>query len=60
MPKKKISGQYPGVYLFTGAARMMRPVKNLALDKIELIGTFEQVYLNVCVVPEEQYVGVSN
>lgn len=58
VPKKKVAAQYPGVYLFTGPARMMRPVKNLALDQIELLGTFEQVYLNVCVTPEEAYEGV--
>ena len=37
---------------------MMRPVKNLSVNKIELVGTFEQVYLNVCVTPEEAYEGV--
>ena len=37
---------------------MMRPVKNLSLNKIELIGTFEQVYLNVCVTPEEAFTEV--
>jgi DNA-directed RNA polymerase I subunit RPA2 len=37
------AGQYPGMFIFTGAARMMRPVVNLAMNDIELIGTFEQV-----------------
>lgn len=46
-------GQFPGLFLFTGNARMMRPVLNLAHGEIELIGTFEQVYLNVCLCPEE-------
>ena len=53
-----MTAQYPGVYLFTGPTRMMRPVKNLSVNKIELVGTFEQVYLNVCVTPEEAYEGV--
>lgn len=30
--------QYPGLYLFTDPGRLMRPVKNLALDSIEMIG----------------------
>ncbi|MBM3939025.1 MAG: hypothetical protein FJ333_10310 [Sphingomonadales bacterium] len=36
-------GQYPGLFIFTGAARMMRPVWNLAASCVEYIGTFEQV-----------------
>lgn len=59
MPKKKVSVQYPGLFLFTNAARMMRPVINLATQKIELIGTFEQIYLDICVVPQEAYDGVN-
>ena len=46
-------GQYPGVYLCTTPARMMRPVTNLVTNTKELIGSFEQVYLNVAVCPEE-------
>lgn len=58
VPKKNVPSQYPGLYLFTGPARMMRPVKNLSVNKVELIGTFEQVYLDVCVSSEEAYEGV--
>ena len=50
--------QFPGLFLFTGNARMMRPVLNLAHGKIELIGTFEQVYLNVAISSEEVIPGV--
>lgn len=35
-------GVYPGVYLFTNAARMMRPVQQLPSRAIELLGTLEQ------------------
>ena len=42
------AGQYPGIFLFSGAARMMRPVYNLAARRIELIGTFEQVRAIPC------------
>jgi DNA-directed RNA polymerase I subunit RPA2 len=42
VPKKE-GGQSAGLYLFTSSARMMRPVMNLAANKIEWIGTFEQV-----------------
>ncbi|XP_063243979.1 DNA-directed RNA polymerase I subunit RPA2 [Bacillus rossius redtenbacheri] len=48
-------GQYPGLFLFTGPARMMRPVLNLAARQVELIGTLEQVHMDICIVPEEAY-----
>lgn len=38
---------------------MMRPVKNLKANKIEYIGSFEQVYMNICIDGEEAYEGVS-
>ena len=31
----------------------MRPVKYLPLDKQDILGPFEQVYMNVAVTPEE-------
>ena len=58
VPKKKVPAQYPGLFLFTGPARMMRPVYNFAAKKSELIGTFEQVYLDICIKPEEAYMEV--
>lgn len=36
-------GQYPGLYLITGPARMVRPVLNLHTNSTEMIGSFEQV-----------------
>ena len=52
-------GQYPGLFLFAGAARLMRPVFNLAAQVVELIGTFEQVYMNVAITPEEAHEGLT-
>lgn len=46
-------GQYPGLYLFGGHARMVRPVKYLPLEKTDFVGPFEQVYMNIAVTPEE-------
>ena len=45
-PRAK-AGQYPGLFIFTGPSRMMRPVVNLAMNDIELIGTFEQVAIMI-------------
>ncbi|XP_047106984.1 DNA-directed RNA polymerase I subunit RPA2 isoform X1 [Schistocerca piceifrons] len=59
IPGKFAKGQYPGLFLFTGPARMMRPVINLSTNTLELIGTLEQVYLDICVRPEEAYPGVT-
>ena len=39
----KAPGQYPGLFIFTGPTRMVRPVRNVGFDKTEMIGTFEQV-----------------
>lgn len=52
-------GQYPGLYLFSTRARMMRPVKYLANGREDQIGPFEQVYMNVACTPEEIELGVS-
>lgn len=46
-------GQYPGLFLFGGQARMMRPVRYLPLDKQDIVGPFEQVYMDIAVTPEE-------
>ncbi|XP_015599318.1 DNA-directed RNA polymerase I subunit RPA2 [Cephus cinctus] len=59
VPKKNVTSQYSGLFLFTGPTRMMRPVLNLAVKKIEYIGTFEQIYMNICVTPEEAYNGLT-
>lgn len=50
VPKTGKASLYPGLFLFTAPCRMMRPVRNLALGKQELIGTFEQVCVNYDVV----------
>ena len=36
-------GQFPGLFLFSNPARMVRPVINLATNVTEMIGSFEQV-----------------
>ncbi|CAH3126705.1 unnamed protein product [Pocillopora meandrina] len=55
VPITKVASQYPGLYIFSTPARMMRPVFNLAANKVEMIGTFEQVYMDIAVVKEEAY-----
>ncbi|KAF2160525.1 hypothetical protein M409DRAFT_28909 [Zasmidium cellare ATCC 36951] len=46
-------GQYPGVYMFSEAARMIRPVKYLPLEKQDMVGPFEQPFMSIaCTEPE--------
>ncbi|KAL9940259.1 hypothetical protein V8E36_000964 [Tilletia maclaganii] len=58
VPKSK-GGQYPGLYLFSSRARMMRPVRFLHNNKTDSVGPFEQVYLDIACWPEEIEAGVS-
>lgn len=48
-----LRGQHPGIYLFSGAARMIRPVKYLPLGKSDLVGPFEQPHMSIAVRPLE-------
>jgi len=52
-------GQFPGLFLFSQPARMIRPVRNLFVDKVELIGTFEQVYMDIAVTSDDYVPGVT-
>ncbi|THD25069.1 DNA-directed RNA polymerase subunit beta [Fasciola hepatica] len=60
VPPTEVGSQYPGLYLFTGASRLLRPVKNVKNGPqigdgglIEWIGTFEQPYLDIAVTLKE-------
>ncbi len=35
-------GVYPGIFLFTQAARMIRPTRQVRSGRLEMIGTLEQ------------------
>ncbi|KAG8550319.1 hypothetical protein GDO81_026649 [Engystomops pustulosus] len=50
---------YPGLYIFTTPCRMVRPVRNLAEGKEELIGTLEQLFLNVAIYESDIVPGVT-
>ncbi|KAI6100213.1 hypothetical protein F5141DRAFT_1009448 [Pisolithus sp. B1] len=58
VPESK-GGQHPGLFLFSTPARMMRPVKFLANGRDDLVGPFEQVYMNIAVKPDEIEMGIS-
>ena len=52
-------GQYPGLFLFSSRSRMMRPVKYVPNQRDDQIGSFEQVYMDIAITPEEIERGVS-
>lgn len=50
-------GLYPGLYMFSGTSRMIRPVKYLPADSLDFVGPFEQQYMTIActetdVIPE--------
>nr|XP_049705176.1 DNA-directed RNA polymerase I subunit RPA2 [Helicoverpa armigera] len=53
VPKKQICSQYAGVFLMTSECRLMRPVINSSSQQLELIGTMEQLYLDIAVTHNE-------
>jgi DNA-directed RNA polymerase I subunit RPA2 len=50
---------YPGLYLFTEAARMIRPVLQRATGKTEWIGPMEQAFMDIAVLDEDIREGIT-
>ncbi|KAL2757164.1 hypothetical protein ACRALDRAFT_1049371 [Sodiomyces alcalophilus JCM 7366] len=46
-------GSYPGIYLASKPARMVRPVKYLPLQRQDFVGPHEQPYMSIAVVEDE-------
>lgn len=46
-------GQYPGIYMASAPARMIRPVKYLPLGKEDIVGPMEQPYMSIAVTEPE-------
>ncbi|TNM99662.1 hypothetical protein fugu_012695 [Takifugu bimaculatus] len=59
VPKTGKPSLYPALLLFTTPCRLMRPVQNLSVGRQELIGTFEQLYMNVGIFEDEVTPGVT-
>ncbi|KAJ3330285.1 hypothetical protein HDU76_006036 [Blyttiomyces sp. JEL0837] len=52
-------GQYPGLFMFSTPARMMRPVKYLTTGEVDMVGSFEQVHMDIACVLEDVVPGVT-
>jgi len=46
-------GQYPGLFIFTIMSRMTRPLKYLANGKMDMVGSLEQVYMEIACLNED-------
>ncbi|KRY46935.1 DNA-directed RNA polymerase I subunit RPA2 [Trichinella britovi] len=60
--RKTFSMHYPGLFIFTEFGRFMRPVNNLSIEppsNREYIGTMEQLFLGICIGPEDFEEGVT-
>ena len=52
-------GQYPGIYMASSPARMIRPVKYLPLGLEDYVGPLEQPYMSIAVTEPEIVSGES-
>ena len=50
---------YPGLYLFTGAARLVRPVLQRASGKTEMIGPMEQAFMDIACLDQDVREGIT-
>jgi DNA-directed RNA polymerase I subunit RPA2 len=55
-----LSGTYPGLYIFTGPGRLIRPCIQLASATIEWIGPMEQVYMEIACLQEDIHATTSH
>lgn len=46
-------GSYPGIFMSSTPARMVRPVKYLPLEKEDFVGPYEQPYMSIACVESE-------
>lgn len=52
-------GAYPGLFLFSRPCRFVRPVRHLATGAEDLIGSLEQVYMDIACLPSDVLPNVS-
>ena len=59
IPSSDCNGPYPGLFLFSQAARMIRPVLHLETSKPSYIGPMEQPYLDIACLPSDIKPGIT-
>ena len=59
IPAGNPGSPYPGLFLFTGAARLVRPVLQRATGKTEYIGPMEQAFMDIACLDEDIREGIT-
>lgn len=59
IPPGNLGAPYPGLYLFTGAARLIRPVLQRATGKTEMLGPLEQAFMDIACLDQDIREGVT-
>jgi DNA-directed RNA polymerase I subunit RPA2 len=59
IPADNAGSPYPGLYLFAGAARLVRPVLQRATGKTEMIGPMEQAFMDIACLDEDIREGIT-
>eukprot|EP00970_Alexandrium_tamarense_P003244 scaffold502_cov192-Alexandrium_tamarense.AAC.2 len=59
IPPGMKGGPYPGLFLFTIAARVVRPVLQRATGRTEYIGPMEQPFMDIACLPEDIREGIT-
>lgn len=59
IPPALKGGPYPGLFLFTIAARVVRPVLQRATGRTEYIGPMEQPFMDIACLPEDIREGIT-
>jgi len=59
LPPNSNGGPYPGLFLFTTAARLIRPVLNRATGETEFIGPMAQPFLDIACLPTDVLPGIT-
>jgi DNA-directed RNA polymerase I subunit RPA2 len=59
IPPGNPGGPYPGLYLFSVAARLIRPVLHLETGQTEMIGPLEQAFMDIACLDEDIQEGIT-
>ena len=59
IPPGNAGSPYAGLYLFTGAARLIRPVLQLTSGQTEMIGPLEQAFMDIACLDEDVREGIT-
>ena len=59
IPVSEAGSPFPGLFLFSGPARMVRPVLQRTTGKTEMIGPMEQAFMDIACLDEDIREGIT-